>query len=380
MNKKLFYLAAVLLGLACWSRPALAAEFKSGQAVSLGQSDTVSGDLYAAGNDVLVDSRLPGDAFLAGSVVRVNGNVGQSLFVAGSMVNIGADIADDLRAAGSQVMLGGNVHGDVMAAGGMVYILPSAVIDGDLYVGAGSVIIEGKVMGSVFDSGGEVSLKGEVGKVAFVQADKVSVGPQAKVGGLLHYESMKEASIDQGSSIAGGVEYKKVEERAGNKEREHKGFGGWAVVWWFGALLASLLAAFLGWYLFKQRMAEVVKSVLDDFGKQLGWGFIWLVVTPVAGIILFCTLFGIPVACFVFTVYVLAIMIAKIIAGVVLGAWLMRFIDKKRGWLVDWKSILLGVTVMCLLMLIPLVGWVACLAFFLAAFGGVVNALKPIVK
>jgi cytoskeletal protein CcmA (bactofilin family) len=380
MNKRLSYLAAVLLGLAFTATPALAAEFKSGQAVRVGQSDTVSGDLYAAANDVSVDSNLPGDAFLAGPAVRVNGEVGQSLFVAGSMVNIGANVADDLRVAGSQVMLGGTVQGDVQATGGMVYILPSAVINGDLYIAAGSVTVEGKVLGSVRVASGELILKGEVGKEVYAQADKVTVGPQAKVGGVLYYESMKEATIDQGSSIAGGVEYKKVEKPEGSKEREHKGFGGWAVAWWFGTLLASLVAAFLGWYLFKQRVNEVVTTVLDDFGRQLGWGFVWLVVAPVAGIILLCTLFGIPVACFVFAVYALVIMIAKIIAGVVLGVWLMKLIDKKRGWLVDWKAILLGVAAMCLLMLIPVIGWVACFIFFLAAFGGVVNALKPIVK
>jgi cytoskeletal protein CcmA (bactofilin family) len=382
MNKRLSYLAAVLLGLAFTATPALAAEFKSGQAVSVSQSDTVSGDLYAAANDVSVDSKLPGDAFLAGSAVRVNGDIGQSLFVAGSMVNIGANVADDLRVAGSQVMLGGTVQGDVQATGGMVYILPSAVINGDLYIAAGSVTVEGKVLGSVRVASGELILKGEVGKEVYAQADKVTVGPQAKVGGKLFYESMKEASIDQGSSIAGGVEYKKVDRPERGTERGEKhGFAwGWAIFWLLVCFAFYLVTALVGNYFFKQRVAEITANTLDDFAKQTGWGFIWLIILPVACIILLCTIVGIPLGLFGLLFYCLVSGLSKILAGIILGAWLMKLITKKKGWNVDWKAIALGQFVMMLVLLVPFVGWLFALVFMLAALGGLMNALKPIVK
>lgn len=382
MHKKLLvFPAALLLGLSLFAAPASAAEFKGGQMLVVGSGDDIHGDLYAAGTDVSVDTKMPGDAFVAGSIVRVNGDVGQSLFAAGSMVNIGANVADDVRVAGSQVMIGGHVYGDVMSAGGVLNILPNAVIDGDVYIAGGSVVIEGKVNGYVHAAGGEVALKGEVGKDVNVRTDsKLTVGPNAKVGGKLYYESPNEATIDQAASITGGVDYKKVERQDVQKAERKGGFGGFAVAWWFGTLLSMLALTFLVWYFFRQRVAEVTARALDGFAAKLGWGFIWLVVTPIAAIILMFTLIGIPVSLFVFLVYAVVIAIAKILANIILGTWVMKLIYKDRGWVADWKAVLVGVILMSLLMLIPFLGWLICFVFFLVALGALMEALRPLAK
>ncbi|MHB8831371.1 MAG: bactofilin family protein [Patescibacteria group bacterium] len=389
MYKKLLFLsAALLLGFCVIGKPALAAEFKSGQMVNISAADKINGDLYAAANDVSIDNNLPGDAFLAGSIIRVSGSVGQSLMAAGSMVNVMGPVGHALRVAGSQVTIGSTVEGDVMAAGGMVYILPSAVIKGDLYLASGSAIIEGKVMGNIKATGGEVALRGEVGKDVYVESEGLALGPQAKLDGKLTYKAPKEATMADGSKVAGGVDFKKVEksERGQIKAEKREINWQWILVWFLGMLAISLVAAYLGNYFFKQRVADITNNVLNNFAKQMGWGFVWLVVVPIACLILLVTIIGIPFSIFACLVYALAITLAKVLAGIILGSWLWKLITKKgangngKGWPVDWKVILLGIVLISLLSLIPIIGWVIVFIFFLAALGGIMTAAKAIAK
>ncbi|MDD5438172.1 MAG: hypothetical protein PHC70_03445 [Patescibacteria group bacterium] len=389
MSKKLLFLsAALLLGLIAVGKPALAADFKSGDAVSITQTDKLSGDLYAASNNLTVDANLPGDAFLAGSMVRVTGKTAQSLHVAGSIVTVSGEVGHALRVVGSQVMISGTIDGDVMAAGGVVQILPGTVIKGDLYLGAGSAVIDGKILGSVKIAGTDTTFRAEAGKDVQIMAQKLTLGAQTKIAGKLFYQAPNEATIAQGSTVTGGIEYKKVEKQQSTKAVPVKAdkVTGLALIWFLGILITNLILAYVGWYFFKQRVLDITNQVLNNFARQMGWGFVWLVVVPIACVVLLITLVGIPFSFFFLMVYVLAISLAKVLASVVLGSWLIKLITKKgmngngKGWPVDWKVILLGVIVMSLLMLIPVLGWIACFVFFLAALGGIMTAAKAIAK
>lgn len=388
-KKILFISAALLLGMCALGQPALAADFKSGQSINIAPADKVNGDLYAASSDLSVDASLPGDAFLAGSIIRVSGDVARSINAAGSMVTLSGKVGHAVRVAGSQVMLSGTIEGDVLAAGGVVYVLPGTVIKGDLYVGAGNAVIDGKVMGNVKVSGGDVTFRAETAKDVMVQAQKLNLGAQTKIGGKLSYQAPAEAAITQGASVAGGIEFKKTEKPMTPAKPEKPDAGaitGFAMLWFLGTLVSALIVAYVGWYFFKQRITDINNNVLNNFAKQMGWGFVWLVVVPIACIVLLITIVGIPFSLFFLMVYVLAIALAKVLAGIVLGSWLMKLITKRgangngKGWPIDWKVILLGIVVMNLLMLVPVLGWIACFVFFLAALGGIMTAMKAIAK
>ncbi len=362
--------------------PAQAADFRSGEIINLSSGDAVNGDIYAAANDISVDVNLPGDAFLAAANVRVNGDVAQDLFAAGAMVTVSGYVGDDVRVAGSQVLISGTIEGDLFAAGAMVTVLPGAEIKGDVYSGAGNLVIDGKVAGNVVASGGEVFIRGEIGNSSMLWADSVRVGPDAKIAGRLVYNSVKEASIAESAVIGAGVEYHKIEQP--EKTAVHKNgkgsFGAFYLGWFIFKLLCGLASAFVLFYFFKQGLTQIVELSLKNFAGQLGWGFVWLIVAPVACIFLLVTVFGAPLAFMGMLVYAITIMIAKIVSGIVLGVWIMRLIDKKRNWLVDWKAILSGVPLITIIAAIPFFGWVVVFTIFLAALGATINNLKKIAR
>ncbi len=378
-----FLISAVILGMvSLFATPVKAAEFKAGEIISISSSDSVNGDVYAAANDVSIDTNLPGDAFLAGANVRVSGDVAQDLFAAGAMVTISGNVGDDVRVTGSQVLISGTIEGDLFIAGAMVTILEGAEVKGDVYTGAGNLVIDGKVAGNVVASGGEVSIRGEIGNSSMLWADNVKVGPDAKIAGKLVYNSVKEASIAEGATIGAGVEYHKVEraEKTAAYKNGKGSFGAFYFSWLIFTLLCGLVAAFVLFYFFKQGITQIVELSLNNFAGQLGWGFVWLVVAPVACILLLVTIFGAPLGFMGITVYAITIMISKVVSGIVLGTWIMKLVDKKRNWLVDWKAILSGVSLITIIAAIPFLGWVIVFIIFLSTLGATINSLKKIVR
>lgn len=60
-----------------------AADFRTGQDVTVPAGETVNGDLYIAGNTITIAGTVNGDIFTAGSSVAVSGTVNGGLTAAG---------------------------------------------------------------------------------------------------------------------------------------------------------------------------------------------------------------------------------------------------------------------------------------------------------
>ncbi|MBD3281763.1 hypothetical protein GF391_03385 [Candidatus Uhrbacteria bacterium] len=62
------------------------------------------------------------------------------------------------------------------------------------------------------------------------------------------------------------------------------------------------------------------------------------------------------------------------------GAWIWKLATKAKAIEIDWKIAVLGVVLLDIIWLIPILGWLFCLIFTLAALGAVMNYLKQAVK
>jgi hypothetical protein len=65
----------------------------------------------------------------------------------------------------------------------------------------------------------------------------------------------------------------------------------------------------------------------------------------------------------------------SIFAPIVLGTLIFRKLLKKPEFGTDWRSVVVGVAVIRIIQVIPFVGWLFYLIFFLAAFGTLFNFL-----
>ena len=78
---------------------------------------------------------------------------------------------------------------------------------------------------------------------------------------------------------------------------------------------------------------------------------------------------GVPVGLVGLFLYGLLYVLSSVFAGLVIGSLLLKVLFKRPAPLANWKAALLGVTVYTVAGLIPLVGWLFKLVFFLTAFG-----------
>ncbi|MDF1497276.1 MAG: polymer-forming cytoskeletal protein [Patescibacteria group bacterium] len=384
MKKKYFLLFAAMFLAVLWAVPVSAAQFQGGESITI---TSVEDDVYAAGANIFADGEIVGDLYAAGAIVRNNANVSQDVVMAGSMVDLFGNVGDDARLAGSMVSIGGIIEDDLIVFGGMVRLLPGSVVKGDLSVFGGSVMIDGIIEGNVLGGGGQVILNGEVKGSAMLEVDELILGNSAVVGGVMQYTSSKDAKIDDGASVVGGIDHKVPEQPKKDASRDYKApdvdkgaLFGLGVMAFIFKVLIGIVTVLVALYFFKSHLLEMTKTTLSKFPAQLGWGTIWAIVVPIVSIILLITIFGSALGGFALIVYVLTFAIAKALAMIAFGAWVWKLATKSQTVELDWKIALIGVLGLNLIWLIPLIGWVFCMVFTLAALGATVNYLKNAIK
>ncbi|MBD3281762.1 hypothetical protein GF391_03380 [Candidatus Uhrbacteria bacterium] len=296
MYKKYFLSIMAVLLAVMWAMPVFAAQYHGGESVTV---PTANDDVYAGGANIFTDGDIDGDLYAAGAVVRCNSNVSEDVVMAGSVVDLFGNVGDDVRLAGSMVTIGGEVGDDLIVFGAMIRILPDTVIKGDITSLGGSIIVDGKTEGNLLAYGGQVIVNGEINGSAMIEAEEVVIGKSAKIDGVMQYKSMKEADIPVEAQIAGGVEYsvpdKKDKPKWDKKKPAEMSAGamfGFGLLAFLIKVLVGIFTVLAALYFFKKHLLEMTKSVLNTFPAQLGWGFVWAVVVPVACIVLIFTIFG----------------------------------------------------------------------------------------
>jgi hypothetical protein len=137
--------------------------------------------------------------------------------------------------------------------------------------------------------------------------------------------------------------------------------------------LSLLVAALLIGLSFRKYSKELVRAATTNPLKEIGRGIITLIVLPILSIILLITIVGIPFGIIGVLSFLMLVVFATIMTPVFLGSLIHKWVSKKSEYVINWKTILLGTLVYCVLGLIPLIGWlIICISMIITA-GVVVN-------
>ena len=366
--KKIFTLLAVAAVVALPSF-SFAAELRGGDDYTLRKGEVVEDNLYVGGGNVVVAGDVEGDLVAGGGNILISGNVADDLLAGAGTLNVVGSVGGDVRVAGGTVTISGEVKGEVVVVGGTVTIVSGAKVGKDVAIGGGKVTIDGDVEGNVKVGGGDVDVNGAVGGDANIHADMLTLGSYASIGGNMEYWSPKEAQVTTGAKIVGATNYHKVETSKYKSEGAKKGFvaflGAWATI----KFLAILVAALLLFYLFRAGSESFSHRAIGSFGREMFRGFVVLVVVPFAIILAFITMIGFIPGILGVLVYIGLLVLANVGAAFVLGPLLRRIVKRDERNVLNWKTILAGVCGTYVLAVIPFVGWIALLAFFLASLG-----------
>ncbi len=383
MLRKTF--AASLIGLLL-PFSAAAATFSSGDTYALGNGEKLAGDLYAASGSVSVGGDVTGDVYAAGGSVVVTGTVSQDLVVAGGNVTLLGSVGDDVRAAGGQLTISGKIGGDLIAVGGIIHLLPGSEVAGDLIFSGGQIVVEGAVKGKMVVRGGVAVLNGTLAGPADVEVDeKLSIGDAARLAGPLVYRAPDEASVAAGAKT-GEVRREPLPELARTEQPDASevagGLAGIVTLIAFGKLLAALGGALVAVWFFRKGTQQLVTSAVDAFWPTVLRGFAAVILMPIAAVLLLVTVVLSPIGALTGAAFALLLIAAKILSGVLLGAWLFMIVKKQKTAEVSWLTALVGTLLINVLWMIPIIGGFVCAIFILAAFGALVawsrSLLKPL--
>lgn len=348
MRKTYITITALVL---CLPFAASAAQFRASEEEQIRISDEVINEnVYIGGGAVSLNSEVNGDVFIAGGQVDVDGSISDDLFVGSGDVRVTGDVAGDVRIGAGSVRIEGTVGGDLMIGAGTVEIAEGASVAGNSYIGTGQLVVAG-----------------EVANIS-AQTDALRVTSTAQVNGDLTYSSGREARVDDGATITGQVTRKKSPVPSRTKG-EGALLAGGGIMW----LITSILMILLFAYGLPAKSLRLAKNWKEEFLSNLGIGFLFLVVTPIAAILLLISLVGLPLGFITFAIYPIMLYLASIVSAIAVGSWVWSVIEKGSPLRVDWKTVLLGFLLVTAAKLVPGIGGVAVFVSFLAALGAMVK-------
>ena len=371
---KLKYIIGILLILAVFvPLSTFGATIKVGETYTFNKQDkAVSDNLYIGAGEAFVDGNIFGDLVMGAGSITMSGNVTGDITIAGGDVSVLEKVQGDLRIIGGDILITENVGGDLVVIGGNVRVLSSANIGKDLVVLGGRVVVQGDINGKVRIIGGEVSLDSKVGGNVDIKAGEgITIGENTIIAGDLVYSGGNESilTINDKAVISGETVFKVGKVTSTGSAR-------FALFAFFGAfvfikLITILVVVALATIFLKKFSNRIAKDAVEHLGKKTLWGFIAIVVIPVATILLFASVFGVALGILSVLGYLILITLASIYSGIIFGAWMDKLIRKKDDVTVNWKNGLLGVIAFTFIIQIPFFGGLVGLFFFLLALGSI---------
>lgn len=355
----------------------LGSTMKAGDEVSIAKGNDVDGNLYVAAGNVSINCKVLGDLYSAGGNVVISGNTNDDVVTAGGSVTILGNTGGDVRVAGGNVLVAGTVGGELIALGGSIMVSSNVSVGKDTLIAGGQVTLDGTYAGDVKIYGGTATINGHIkgNLIASVQ-DKLTIGDGAVIDGGIAYKAKNAEvlTIAEGAVVTGGTTFEKmkVPEKVGSKN---------VLIAFVGAFLlfrlfATLVTALILTSYFKGFSNTVVRGVIQNPLRMLGYGFVTVVVTPVAATLLFVTLLGIPLGFMVMLSYAFLMCVSCIYVGVVFGSWVSQLLYTSDIAVVTWKNVIGGVVLLSIVSLIPVVGWIVGLGVFLMSVGAIVSIIK----
>jgi hypothetical protein len=368
---------------------AIASLALSGPALAQDVSRVHGGDTYAAGEAVTQSLTATGDVFAAGSVITTSGSAAGDMHAAGYDVNISAQTGGDLYAAGSSVTISAPVGEDITAAGFSVRSTATAPVAGNLRFFGRSLTIEGPISGALTAFGGTIHLNAPVSGDAWIAAETVTYGPEARIDGTLILSTDEGHSVPERVIPAARITLEALDRGKMYREFDHSWdtvdmpmmpvwlsmFSAFLISAIFLLVLAAIFLTFAETRVEKMRR-RVTRQPLQTFvlgviGLSALFGMV-----PITAL----TIIGIPFVPFALLAILVAWTLGYLLAAYAVARRVLLAFDGPQNPTLFMKLVIvaLAITVVAFLNFIPFVGWVVNYTLVLLGVGAMTAGLLSI--
>jgi cytoskeletal protein CcmA (bactofilin family) len=334
-----------------------AADGRTGGNIYVPKNDIISGNFYAAGENISIDGSIGGDLIVAGKTINVNGSVDGDIIAIGQNITINGAVGGNIRIVGNSLNINSAVARNVNALGGNVIMGPASRVGWDVYAMGSVVEMRGIIDGRLSGYAGQALITGKIGKsvdlsLAGNTNSLLTLTPTAIINGDLTYTAKNTANISSQAGVAGKTEHRLPVVRENN----------WLMTWLWAKLFSIFSALVVGLVLIfglKNITGGILDKIEEAPAKNILPGLALMLVLPPVAIILAATLIGIPLALITIVIWLILSYLAQIISAIWLGRLLVTKISK-QNWSLVW-SLALGVIILWFISAIPFIGWLICL-------------------
>lgn len=307
MNKKIKLVAATFAAFVTLTMSVST----TAHAVELTDSKTDgSGNFFAAGEVVDTSAEcvtaIENECFLVGQTTYLrNVTVDGSAFVAGANVNVDdALIGSSLFVAGSEVSVDAVANNNIWAAGSNVKLSEDTSVKG-LHAAGASVTVGGEYT-QVDACGGSVYFDAKVDGDVNIEAENVTIGPNADVTGNINVTYSTNLNQDDNAKVP-NLNVTKVESSEEKMEEAAKKTIVNSIVakikMAFYMLFANSVIAVILALLFNSSLKKAYEYCTTKTGSFIGFGALIAIMAPTAIFIAAITIIGAPAAGLALMVY-----------------------------------------------------------------------------
>ena len=330
-------------------------------------ADEVYETEYAkAGDTVNYDNTNDGSIFLAGNVVDYNGKSDGIIFSAANSNNISGE--------GEYALVAGNT------------LDFKTTIKKDAFLAGNILKVNAKIKRDVYIAGSDITLTGEVGRKAIIAGENVTLDNVTIKGNVEIYSNR--LTIKDNVIIDGKLTYDSDNALISNTAKigstnKIEGNHTNIVKITFLTTLKSRAISFASMLLVFACLALLIPRSIKNVGREelsflqiityIGYALVFLILVPMASLMLMLLVVGIPLAIMLIAFYIAAIYLSYGYMGYYIGKQIMKKIGNTENVLLEG---LIGIGILYAVSLIPHIGGPITLLAYLCGLGIFIFNLK----
>ena len=316
------------------------------------KDEVIDDNVYVFEESVDIRGLVKGDLIVAAANINIKGSIEGDVIAIGEIVNILGDVDGDIRVIASNLQIDGSVGGNILGIADKIVINDDTFIGHSLTVAASILNMNGSIAKNIFSVGGITAINGKVGKNVKIYGNlkgEIILGSDSRIGGDLNYMSSKEIKRLEGAEIAGII--KKIDIIVDESNKDTINYILYKTLIFFSLVLSGLI--FL--YLFPNIAKEITIKSRKKIGATIFYGFAIFFLIPIASLMFFITVIGIPISLIAIILYIITFYLTKIIISLVMGSWLIGKIVKQNERSIIFEF-LIGSIILSILVSVPFIG------------------------
>lgn len=324
------------------------------------QDSTSKNYFYAGTEDVKITTPVEGDVFVVTSGnVTIDTDISGNAFICANTVTIGeySLIEASLFNASNSLILSGDVGINV-------------------YNISRNFTLSGNVDSDVFSSSAQSNLDGCISGNANISSENITISDELSIEGDLNYSSKKQVAIPE-NTVEGKVNFSSI--NTDTKVNTITKMNDFLTSVLSLAVLAIVLFVIGKWL--NCKFINTYPDFVKNLPKSLLYGFLALIVIPIASLILLICGVTINLAFILTALYLVLLLVASSIVIVILSKLVAEKLnvkfEKANNTLLTILSIIVLSIVYKLIQLIPVLGSITIFAFLIIGIGILINNIIP---